>query len=190
MRDRNRCGGCAIQCADGEYCEAGVCTLTCSPGLEACDGACVDTQNDPSFCGDCATDCAAGGGNWACVDGACVEVDGCLAGGLQPPAVCLTGDDPGTGADWVVCAADCDTAWISANSWGTYHYVRICTDLGYSRAAQWGGTCGNVCGYCEAATSCGDTGNRFFDNGAGGPNCGNDAIGPMICNTVMWECAR
>jgi hypothetical protein len=191
MRDRTHCGGCAGVCADGEYCEAGVCTPTCSPGLEVCDGACVDTTNDPVHCGECGNDCAAGGaGNWVCMDGVCGEANGCLLGGRQPPAVCLAGDDPGTGADWVVCAADCDTAWISANSFGQYHYVRICTDLGYSGVSQWGGTCGNVCGFCEGVTSCADTGNRFFNFGAAAANCGADAMGAIICNTVMWECER
>jgi len=52
---------------------------------------------------------------------------------------------------------------------------------------QQGGTCGNVCGYCEAPTSCESTGNRHFD-GAG--DCGVDEIGRKTCFTVMWECVH
>lgn len=101
------------------------------------------------------------------------------------PAVCTQGSDPVTMAPWVVCAADADTAWVSADNAGVYHVDQICQELGYSQASQFGGTCGNVCGYCEEPTSCEAPGNRFFD-GAG--ECGVDEIGRQVCLTVMWEC--
>lgn len=103
------------------------------------------------------------------------------------PAVCTGGNDPATGSPWVVCAADDDTAWVSADNAGYFHVDRICQDLGYAHMSQYGGTCGNVCGYCEQPTSCESTGNRYFD-GAG--YCGSDELGLQICYTVMWECVR
>lgn len=101
------------------------------------------------------------------------------------PEACDTGNDPRTSDPWVVCAADANTAWISANSIGTYHAQAICTSLGYATVSQYGGTCGNVCGDCQAATSCTAPGNRTFD---GQGNIGSDDLGILLSLTVMWEC--
>jgi hypothetical protein len=89
-----------------------------------------------------------------------------------------------------VCAADATTAWVSANNQGSYHPVLICQQLGYDTVGQWGGTCGNVCGYCEGPTSCDAPGSQFFDSGAwpGFGNCGADGLGELMCLTVMWTC--
>ena len=40
----------------------------CGDGLTKCSSQCVDTLNNPSFCGDCSTDC--GTGNY-CIQGIC-----------------------------------------------------------------------------------------------------------------------
>jgi hypothetical protein len=101
--------------------------------------------------------------------------------------VCDSGTDPGTESSWVVCAADENTAWVSANYAGYYHVDLICQNLGYSGASQYGGTCGNVCGWCENPTSCEAPGNRYFD---GYGECGTDELGRYICYTVMWECTN
>jgi cysteine-rich repeat protein len=118
--------------------------------------------------------------------------DGCSGGCLsEVPDVCQQGNDPFTGAPWVVCSADATSAWISANNQGTYHPVTICQSLGYNTVGSWGGTCGDVCGYCQGGvTSCAATGNANFDFGAwaGVGNCGNDGNGETICITVMWTC--
>lgn len=37
----------------------GVCTPGCGPGFSCCNGACVNTANDPHNCGDCNIQCAA-----------------------------------------------------------------------------------------------------------------------------------
>ena len=50
--------------------------------------------------------------------------------------------------------------------------------------SQWGGTCGNVCGYCEGATSCNAPGQRTFDGSTG---CNPP---DTHCSTVMWECSN
>ena len=64
--------------------------------------------------------------------------------------------------------------------------------VGYSTVGQWGGTCGNVCGFCEGATSCMNTGqmNFNFGNWSGSGNCGSDMLGPIICQTVHWTCVN
>jgi hypothetical protein len=104
------------------------------------------------------------------------------------PAPCTAGTDPGPEASpWVVCQADAASAWVSADVEGFYHVDQICRSLGYAGMSQFGGTCGNVCGYCEEPTSCEAPGQRIFD-GAG--DCGEDELGLQICFTVMWECVR
>ncbi len=97
------------------------------------------------------------------------------------PAQCQTGVDANTSSPWVVCSADANTAWISANDRGTYNALAICNSLGYATVSRYGGTCGNVCGYCQGATSCSSPGNKTFDGG-GGP-----ATNLRI--TVQWECS-
>lgn len=117
---------------------------------------------------------------------------GVCAGAAPPPgdipAQCTRGIDPGPEQSaWVVCEADAESAWVSADVEGYYHTDQVCQSLGYSGMSQFGGTCGNVCGYCEEPTSCEAPGQRTFD-GAG--DCGSDELGLQICFTVMWECVR
>ena len=74
------CGACNATCAfaDGSAsCETGTCQLTsCSPGYANCDdddsnGCEVDTQNDPSNCGECSTQCTNEHGGSLCSGGQC-----------------------------------------------------------------------------------------------------------------------
>jgi len=113
--------------------------------------------------------------------------NGGSGGSCNVPAVCSAGNDSTTMSPWVVCAADGDTAWVSANNAGYYHVDEICQQLGYARMSQQGGTCGNVCGYCEGNTSCDAPGQRIFD---GNGDCGVDEHGRITCYTVMWECTN
>lgn len=105
------------------------------------------------------------------------------------PPMCLAGSDPERGSPWVVCRADDHTAWLSANYQGYYHIDQICHQLGYAGFSRFGGTCGNVCGYCQGfgSTSCSVHGNEVYD---GQGNCGFDAFGQLICFTVQWQCYR
>jgi hypothetical protein len=118
-----------------------------------------------------------------------VDAGGCLNGGKSPPSTCVTGNDPETNSPWVVCSADCGQAWISANTSGRYHARQICQDLGYQQVGQIGGTCGNVCGYCEGGTttSCMQPGKKNFDNAG---NSGSDEFGPILSLTVQWTCVN
>jgi hypothetical protein len=101
------------------------------------------------------------------------------------PQVCDMGDVGVISGDpWVVCEANENEAWISANIRGTYDPELICIHLGYDAVGQWGGNCGSVCGYCEGGTSCLNTGRRVFD-GAG--NCG---LPNCLRFTVTWTCVN
>ncbi|MFO0633573.1 MAG: DUF4215 domain-containing protein [Nannocystaceae bacterium] len=171
------CGDGTVNGAAGEACDDGN-----GGNGDGCPSSCQS-----AFCGDGFV----WSGNEECDDGNGNSGDGCSAGCTNEyPAVCDGGFDPGTGSAYIVCAADANTAWVSANSSGTYHPDLICQALGYTTAGQWGGTCGNVCGYCEGPTSCDATGSYYFDLGAwnGQAFCGNDGLGPLICYTVMWTC--
>jgi cysteine-rich repeat protein len=124
-----------------------------------------------------------------CDDGNATNGDGCNTNCTTGPSVCDGGTDPGTGDAYVVCQVDDSGAWLSANSGGSYHAILICQELGYNAVGEYGGTCGNVCGYCEDVTSCDAPGQNIFDIGPwDGGNCGADGMGALICNTVQWTC--
>ncbi len=57
----------------------------CASGLTACSGQCVDTQNNPQFCGGCSTSCDT---ESFCYQGECLGL-----GGKLPGEVCATHDD-------------------------------------------------------------------------------------------------
>jgi len=86
------------------------------------------------------------------------------------------------GDPWVICSVDGNTAWVSANTGGTYNALAICQFLGFTTVAQKGGTCGNVCGYCEGPTDCMNHGQMNFDNGGGN--------GQSLSHTVQWLCSN
>lgn len=87
-----------------------------------------------------------------------------------------TGSDPVTGAPYVVCRADSNSAWIAHSQHGgdVYNPTAVCQKLGYQTVNSWGGTCGTVCGYC------GQSNYEFFD-GAGGN-------AQKLQYTVHWQC--
>ena len=70
---------------------------------------------------------------------------------------------------------------------GQYHSLKICQNLGYNAVGQTSGTCKNTCGYCAGPNTCNNPGNKTFD---GGGACGNDELGPILCNWVMWTCLK
>jgi hypothetical protein len=70
----------AEQCTgDNQVCDAEVHDCVCSPGFDLCDVGCVDTQNDPVFCGNCATSCPSG---HACDSGTCLDAGDCRTNGV------------------------------------------------------------------------------------------------------------
>jgi len=119
-------------------------------------------------------------------------VNGCLLNGMLPPKSCDTGKDPQAGTAYIVCTADCNSAWLAQNSnnGGQFHALEICKSLGYSQFGMWDGDCGDICGYCGQANSCNNLGKMMFSRSPQQPNCGTDQFGPIICNTVQWMCLR
>jgi cysteine-rich repeat protein len=170
------CGDGKLNVAAGEACDAGGQNATC-------DGDCTSV-----VCGDGLTNPQAGE---ECDDGNPSGGDGCSAQcKVEVVNACTTGNDPKSGAPWVVCQADANTAWISHNTGGNggvYHPDKICKDLGYTTFQQYGGTCANVCGYCQGG-GCNNPGPKNFD--MGGLSCGVDELGQTLCYTVMWTCIK
>jgi len=200
----------AVECGDGyanavayEACDDGEMTADCDDDCtlalcgdstlntlagEICDGgwggsADCDTDCTLPECGDGVANQLAGED---CDDGNLIDGDGCDANcSAEMPPVCLQGNDPNTGDPWVVCEATATTVWVSHaySGGGTYNMDLICASLGYPNITANGGTCGDVCGYCETGpTSCNATGNRNFDGS-------NGCAFPQACSTVMWECS-
>jgi len=185
-------------CDDGgesAMCDADCTVVECGDGLanmaagEDCDElgetATCDADCTTPVCGDGVFNPMAGED---CDDGGVVPGDGCDELCLSElPMACDAGVDPMSGDPWVVCSADAGQAWVAHADpgGGNFHPELICAELGYSSVGQFGGTCGDVCGYCEAGTSCMSTGNQNYD---GGGNCGMDAGGLVLCITVHWQC--
>ncbi len=80
------------------------------------------------------------------------------------------------------------TAWIASAGSGQYQVNDICVALGYAGVSQWGGNCGDVCGYCQTDTSCSATGNPTF-TGSGGCTQKTKAT-CALGSTVHWECSN
>ncbi len=167
------CGDLLVNVLAGESCDDG-------GESAACNADCT-----PAACGDGVVNEQAGE---QCDDGLPpADGDGCsVTCTVETPTTCDGGTDPFTGDTWVVCEADENSAWISADpSGGSYHAQVICEGLGYSSVGAIGGTCGSPCSFCEAGTSCDAPGLRAFN---GGGHCGSDENGPLLCTTVMWIC--
>jgi hypothetical protein len=182
-------------CAVAADCAA---NLRCDPYTQTCvacvpaDAACaLNSECCSNICNDVTGLCEA---TCLAVGATCGEDNDCCWGACNwfgsvclPATPCQTGSDTVSGASWTVCRADFDSAWVSSSngSGGNYHALQICQLLGYSTLGQSGGNCGNECGYCQSATSCSAPGAEHYDNGA---SCGSDALGPILCNGVVWEC--
>ncbi len=75
---------------------------TCSDGLTKCSSQCVDTMNNPNFCGDCTTDC--GAGNY-CKNGVCNKLNG---------NDCISNDECISGYCNVDICTDVKTVFVSS----------------------------------------------------------------------------
>ncbi|MDF1561969.1 MAG: hypothetical protein P1V51_02935 [Deltaproteobacteria bacterium] len=168
-------------CPPGEYCDLSVHACDCVPGTERCGLACVDTQTNPEFCGDCDTVCPATascqsglcecpGGTLIC-NGACVDI-------LSDPFNCG------------ICERTCDSrASCIGGDCQCPGSETLCNDVcvdtlsnrdhcnGCNRPCPTGEVC--VSGVCEPPPDCrtdGCTGFTWCDttNGVCMPGCGSD----------------
>lgn len=200
------CGDGTLNSAAGEQCDdAGEstrcdidCTLaSCGDGivnttaLEFCDdrgpSAACDDDCTPATCGDGLLNSLAGE---TCDDGNVAPGDGCDPSCLiEVPEVCFGDADPLSGALWVVCSASATEAWIAhaLPGGGEFHPELICASLGYASVGEYGGTCDNICGYCQSGTSCLANGDPIFDSGG---DCGMDEGGIVLCPSVHWQCTN
>lgn len=118
---------------------------TCSDGLTKCSGQCVDTMNNPDFCGGCTTVCGAGS---FCSNGTCTKTLGeaCITGGECTSGYCVDG---------LCCATACSSLCESCQGInnggvdGTCGFVASLTDpdnecAGSMDCNGYGG-CGDSC---------------------------------------------
>jgi hypothetical protein len=136
--------GCATsaQCiGDNEVCDTELHDCVCDTGFESCPSGCVDTDTDPSFCGDCSTECPVG---FVCDIGACLDPGDCRTNGRDCTG--FTYCDPATGD----CVPGCDdnTQCPGANE--------VC-DIGLNDCVCATGShlCGAVCLLDDDVNSCG-----------------------------------
>ncbi len=175
--------------AQGPVCGDGVVEgdELCDDGNAQDDDACVSSCI-PAACGDGHVFL----GVEDCDDGNVASADGCPST-CEIPDACDEGvDRQAYDAPWVVCSADAEQAWISFGQVdfpGTYHATTICEQLGYAGVAHYGTSCPhNICGTCEAYSSCTQPGvQQFFDDTV---TAVDEDGGIVLYGTVKWLCAN
>lgn len=197
--DSMNCGGCGKRCAAGAHqsvtCASGACVTACTGVFKHCsanplDGCEVDPEADVNNCGGCGNVCPVN--KPYCFQGTCTD-RGCLMNGKPPPRPCDGGNDASVqGTAWVVCRADCKTAWLShaQPGGGQLHSLDVCKILGYSGWSGWDTTGNSICGTREGFTSCMHLGSPSFSQSPDKPNWGSDPFGPVLNGTVQWQCTR
>jgi hypothetical protein len=91
LRGTTHCGRCDQNCAPGEVCDGGTCSLRCPGTQTACGGACVFLERDPLNCGACGTRCPSTNGTAQCLGRLCTiacapgfgNCDGMAANGCE-----------------------------------------------------------------------------------------------------------
>ena len=176
---------------------------TCSDGLAKCSGQCVDTRNNPNYCGNCFTQC--GPGNY-CNTGICVSQNGiaCSNSGDCMSGFCVDGYCCNA-----ACSSPCEACNLNSTE-GTCVFIPGGTDpedeCAGSEVCSGYGSCGlpngSACtkssdcgygncvdGYCcdtsctstfEACTMIGLEGTCTFIPSGGDP--GNECDGEAFCN--------
>lgn len=127
----------------------------CPDGLSNCSGNCVDTINNPNFCGDCSTKCGEGS---HCSNGACTKP---LSHACSTKNECVTGYC----ADGVCCNAACSStceSCINADTGGIdgiCGYIQTNTDpyneCGGTDVCNGSGSCVKILGEpCATGSDC------------------------------------
>ncbi|MEQ8455681.1 MAG: hypothetical protein RLO52_10370 [Sandaracinaceae bacterium] len=150
----------------------GVCV--CAAGQITCAGdGCVDPSSDPSHCGGCGNDCAAGG---SCVSGACTCPPGLVPDGGNCRDV--SSDPDHCGAVDNRCARDerCVDGGCACRP-GLTEVDGACVDLASDpgNCGTAGTTCPDVCAGGACATDCGgltECGGACVDTDTNPAHCG------------------
>ena len=142
---------CVLALGAASGCLSPVVGTECADGRNACDGICVNLDDDPRNCGACGNDC----GQLACFGGTCVGDDDLPDGGVIP----IDPEDGGMGGDGGPSLPPCDL--------GERECGGVCVDP--TSDPDDCGSCESSCGAdevcssgtCESeclppATSCGD----------------------------------
>jgi hypothetical protein len=198
--DPKNSGGCGVTCPANQVCSAGGCASGCLPGLQACNGTCVDTNVDNANCGTCGHPC---GANQGCVGGACVNGVSfsnpkCPDGG-GPPVIVDDGD-AGTCTgnlskktfNWTICSCNNinATSALYADGWdstkGPYKPKQIAGGLAANKSVQSSDTITDY-GKMNAAASTGTSISSsnviaVYDEVQNGSNwsTGNDTAGANV----------
>ncbi|MBI5516132.1 MAG: hypothetical protein HY909_20275, partial [Deltaproteobacteria bacterium] len=168
--------GAGTTCGASQVCSGGRCTLSCGAGLTACTGACVNTNNDPNFCGGCTTSCATrSNAARVCAAGTCAYV--CSAGFGDCDLTATNGCEVTLGTDLTNCGRCGNACPPRANSTPT------CAT----------GACGFTCnpGFADCNTSRDDgcetnTNTSAAHCGACGRTCAGRCVSGSclpVCNT-------
>jgi Stigma-specific protein, Stig1 len=194
--DPNHCGSCTTVCASGQTCSGGQCIcadgqapcgesktccasgyscvsgMCCLSGQTACNGACVDINNDPNHCGSCTTVCPSGqtcsGGQCTCADGQapCGGTTCCPSGYSCVSGMCCPSGQTA-----------CNGACVDINN--DPNHCGSCTTVCASGQTCSGGQC--ICS--DGRTPCGGTTCCSSDETCMSGNCcpSRQVCGSMCC---------
>jgi len=178
-----------------ERCDTEINDCVCQQGFEQCRFDCVDTANDPRFCGDCMTICKSGE---VCDQGSCIDPGDCRNPGVECAG--FTFCDAATGDCVFGCDRDAQcTAELEVCDQAQNECV--CADDAH--------LCGSVCRANDSLDSCGDScvpcpvpenGSAVCDGISCGFECGEgfepceDAccpeVDPCSCEANAIECGQ
>ena len=136
------------QCAGTrEVCDTSAHECVCSAGFEACDGECVDTADDPRYCGGCQTACPQGN---VCEAGDCLSPNDCRTNGVGCTGLSYCDDGSGDCVPGCSSSAQC----VGFNEvCDTDAHECVCTPSVTCSSA--GASCGSVDDGCGRSLNCG-----------------------------------
>lgn len=162
------------QCTgDNQACDPGIHDCICAQGFELCEAGCVDTQGDPSFCGDCSTSCPSGD---VCQVGMCLDPGDCRADGVDCSG--FTYCDDATGDCLRGCGED-DQCTDENEVCDTVTHACICDSEFHP--------CGNVCVSNLDPNSCGSSCTPCLSPPDSSPICELGACG-FVCDDTFEQC--